>query len=192
MTAFDSAWSLLKMPLIDDSYAEQFNDEGKRVSATMDWKHPTMEMSHPLEIKIKEGQHFLDRLRGTARFKELRKPGYAETIDWPLYERIMEIAPEWDMSRNVLDIHNLMERMKEQMGDRNVGGGIMSGSGSDYDVIPSAVNVLGELRGHGLANSIYDVIERMGYTIDPNAGKEPAGERLWERRNSETSRERLI
>ena len=193
MTAFETAWGLLKMPLIDGSYAEQFNDKGNRVSATMDWKHPTREMSHPLEIKIKEGWHTLDRLRGTARFKELRKPRYEETYDWPLYERIKEIAPEWDMSRNALEINNLMERIKEKMGDRNVGGSRMaSGLTPDYDVAPSAVNVLGELRGHGLANSIYDVIERMGYTINPNVGKEPAGERLWDRRDSEPLGERLI
>ena len=196
MTAFETAWALLKMPLIDGSYAEQFNDEGKRVSATMDWKHPTREMSHPLEIKIKEGWHTLDRLRGTARFKELRKPRFVnvlETTDWPLYERIKEIAPEWDMFRNGVEVDNLIRRIKEEMGDRNVAGSRMvSALSPDYDVSPSEVNVLGELRGHGLANSIYDVIERMGYTIDPNVGKEPAGERLWDRRNSEPSGERLI
>lgn len=182
------------MPLIDGSYAEQFDDEGKRVSATMDWIHPTREMSHPLEIKIKEGRHFLDKLRATARFKDLREnTSFGKPrSDWPLYERIKEIAPEWDMNRKVTEIDGLMERMRDEMGDRNVGGANMASSHESGEVAPLAVNVLDELRGHGLGNSIYDVVERMGYTIDPNMGKEPGGERLWERRNSEPKEDRLM
>lgn len=172
MNAFDTAFTLLKMPIDWDSVTElepyKTRKEGRSVTSKgrATWIHPETGERFPMVVRLEENKN---RKRDSTR--RIASAGVGHKHDEKFEDETGEIDPTREYELFVHEMNN--KRLPIEIAD-------LDGydSSNDPRIVPMPV-VEEDYQGLGLGTDMYDLLTHYGIKLRPDSSQSQQARRMW-------------